>query len=159
MGIIWIPLNIVPILFCRSIAKSNTRKKTTYIFVITAVIILAFIDFCLAGAHIRYTCDISLAVCLLGALLLLENNQYSTAEESNANTIVYQLSIWICLVTIAVGTLLIFTNELSVIQYSNPDLFLWIRSLFCYWLYYYFIDREYLPWIPIPFVDKKNNTC
>lgn len=129
MGVLWIPLNLTPILFFKSISKSNKLKIITYLSVIVAVIMLAFIDFCLGGIHIRYACDISLALCLIGALILLETNP-CTQDESAASKKIYRISVLICLVTIFMGTALIFVNENNFVMKNNPDYYIWLENLF-----------------------------
>lgn len=129
IGVLTIPVNLAPILFYNLIPKQNKSKNITYILVYLSILFLAFIDFNLGGSFIRYTCDIALAIGFISALTLLEINQYSY-EMSIQSKAIYKISILICLMTIFIGTMLIFTNERNYIMNLNPDNFLFAKELF-----------------------------
>ena len=95
------------------------RRKLRYLVysLITAMAtVIAFLDFSLAGSHVRYTTDTTPMLALVGVLLLLE---FSKKKE---------IKIAACVMfaaTILMALPFVFDNETHVMIYTSPGLFSW----------------------------------
>lgn len=88
---------------------------------------LGYLDFLLGGIHIRYVCDLSLAVSLLAFLLILEHIHF---EGTRSSHILYVMTLGLLLLTVGRGWLTIFSNETNAIRQANPDFYLSVARMF-----------------------------
>ena len=129
-GLFQMPLNLGILLICflpGSKEKRDSLKKWTYCLLLLGSLGLGYLDFLLGGIHIRYVCDLSLAVSLLAFFLLLE---YVHFDRTRSSRILYMIVMWALLVTISRGWLTIFSNETNAILQKNPDFYLMAARMF-----------------------------
>ena len=81
----------------------------------------------MGGIHIRYVCDLSLALSLSSFLLILDQVHFDNTRSAR---ILYVIVLCALLVTIGRGLLLIFSNELNNVLLNFPDLYLKISRIF-----------------------------
>ena len=124
------PLNLGILLICfllGSKEKKDSLKKWTYSLLLLGILGLGYLDFLLGGIHIRYVCDLSLAVSLLAFFLLLE---YIHFDKTRSSRILYIIVTGALLMTIGRGWLTIFSNETNAILQRNPDFYLMTARIF-----------------------------
>lgn len=129
-GLFQMPLNLGILLSCFlfcSREKKDSKKKWSCALLLLGVLGLSYLDFLLGGIHIRYVCDLSLAVSLLAFFLLIK---YIHFEETRSSRILYLVTLWIFFVTIGRGWLTIFSNETNAILKGNPDFYLTTARMF-----------------------------
>lgn len=112
-----------------SVSKENKVKRWTYLLTITAAVILAFADFCLAGSHIRYTGDIMFPLALVGALVLMELSS-KTDEHQVFGNLVYKITAVAFIISTLVASALLFNNEADNIYHRAPEVFDFFAKLF-----------------------------
>ncbi len=106
--------------------KSSLHRQLCALL-IPAVLLLGYIDFLLGGIHIRYVCDLSLAVSLFSFFLLLKHIHFDRVSSAR---ILYVIVLFLLLVTIGRGFFTIFSNETNYILWRNPDFYLYIARMF-----------------------------
>lgn len=129
-GLFQMPLNLGILftgftLFSRE--KKNSLKKQICALLLLGILGLGYLDFLLGGIHIRYVCDLSLAVSLLAFLSVLE---YVHFEGARSSRILYTIVLGVLILTIGRGMLTIFSNETNAILKNNPDFYLRIARIF-----------------------------
>ena len=130
VGLFRMPLNLGIILagltFCGK-DKKDSLKRWTGGLMLLGILGLGYIDFLLGGIHIRYICDLSLAVSLLSFLLILGHIHFDGTRSSR---ILYVITLGLLLLTIGRGWLTIFSNETNAIRQANPDFYLYVAQIF-----------------------------
>ncbi|MCI8744788.1 MAG: hypothetical protein HFI25_03790 [Lachnospiraceae bacterium] len=130
VGLFRMPLNLGIILagltFCGK-DKKDSLKRWTGGLMLLGILGLGYIDFLLGGIHIRYVCDLSLAVSLLAFLLILG---YVHFDGTRSSRILYVITLGLLLLTIGRGWLTIFSNETNAIRQANPDFYLSVARMF-----------------------------
>ena len=126
------PLNLgifllVPLLATRFRDKKDSRKKLIPACLLLGILVLGYLDFMLGGIHIRYVCDLSLALSLCSFLMILDLIHFDGTRSAR---ILYVIVLLAFLLTIAKGLLLIFSNETNDVLLHNPDFFLKISRIF-----------------------------
>lgn len=130
VGLFQMPLNLGILLssfLLTSKEKKDSLKKWTCGLLLFGILGLGYIDFLLGGIHIRYVCDISLAVSLLSFFLLIK---YVHFDRTRSSQILYLITLGILFTTIGRGWLTIFSNETNAILQKNPDFYLMISRIF-----------------------------
>ena len=92
-----------------------------------AALALGYLDFMLGGIHIRYVCDLTLALSVLSLFLILEQIHFDGTRSAR---ILYTIVLFLLLVTIGRGFLTIFSNETNDILLRNPDFYLYVSRIF-----------------------------
>lgn len=131
-GLFQMPLNLgifllVPLLATRFRDKKDSRKKLIPACLLLGILVLGYLDFMLGGIHIRYVCDLSLALSLCSFLMILDLIHFDGTRSAR---ILYVIVLLAFLLTIAKGLLLIFSNETNDVLLHNPDFFLKISRIF-----------------------------
>lgn len=112
------------------LSSLRNRKKLgtegTY-FVSTSLIfiaLIAWIDMCLAGSHVRYVSDILLVVTILACFTMIRS--YS----DNPSRFKKYAFVFLMICSILVGTALIFDNEVDLIRKNAPAILLEFQRMF-----------------------------
>ena len=131
-GLFQMPLNLgifllAPVLLTRSREKKDSRKKIVLTCLLLGILTLGYVNFLMGGIHIRYVCDLSLALSLSAFLLILDQVHYDNTRSAR---ILYFIVLCALLITIGRGLLLIFSNELNNVLLNFPDLYLKISRIF-----------------------------
>lgn len=133
-GLLNLPLNfgifLAGFTIFSNASKKASHQKSTYILAILGILGLGYLDFSMGGVHIRYTCDLALAVAILSLLLLLEHVSFSNVKSGQ---ILYGLSLVLCMSTIFLGILMVFSNENHYLAKENPDFYIQIARLLRNW--------------------------
>ncbi len=130
VGLFRMPLNLgiilVGLTFCGKDKKDSLKRWTSGLMLL-GILGLGYVDFLLGGIHIRYVCDLSLAVSLLAFLLILGHIHFDGTRSSR---ILYVITLGLLLLTIGRGWLTIFSNETNAIRQANPDFYLSVARMF-----------------------------
>ena len=133
-GLLQMPLNLgifllIPAVFTRSSSsdRNGLLKKQTGVLVLLAALALGYLDFMLGGIHIRYVCDLTLALSVLALFLILEQIHFDGTRSAR---ILYVIVLCAILVTIGRGVLTIFSNETNDVLLKNPDFYLYVSRIF-----------------------------
>ena len=132
-GLFQMPLNLgifllIPLVFTKcSSDRNGLLKKQTGVLVLLAALALGYLDFMLGGIHIRYVCDLTLALSVLSLFLILEQIHFDGTRSAR---ILYTIVLFLLLVTIGRGFLTIFSNETNDILLRNPDFYLYVSRIF-----------------------------
>ena len=133
-GLLQMPLNLgifllIPAVFTRSSSsdRKGLLKKQTGVLVLLAALALGYLDFMLGGIHIRYVCDLTLALAVLALFLILEQIHF---DRTRSARILYVIVLCAILVTIGRGVLTIFSNETNDVLLKNPDFYLYVSRIF-----------------------------
>lgn len=129
-GLFQMPLNLGILLSCfllGSKEKKDSLKKWTCGLLLLGILGLGYLDFLMGGIHIRYVCDLSLAVSLLAFFLVIK---YIHFEGTRSSRILYLITLSMLFITIGRGWLTIFSNETNAILQSNPDFYLMVSGMF-----------------------------
>lgn len=133
-GLLQMPLNLgifllIPAVFTRSSSsdRKGLLKKQTGVLVLLAALALGYLDFMLGGIHIRYVCDLTLALSVLALFLILEQIHFDGTRSAR---ILYVIVLCGLLLTIGRGLLTIFSNETNDILLRNPDFYLYVSRIF-----------------------------
>lgn len=136
-GLFQMPLNLGIFLLAPLLAKGrrsdalqkkkDSLKKKTFSFLLLGILVLGYINFLLGGIHIRYVCDLSLALSLMAFMLILDQIHFDGTRSAR---ILYAIVLALLLVTIGRGLLVIFSNETNDILLHYPDFFLRISRIF-----------------------------
>ncbi len=133
VGLMQMPLNLGLFLLLSLVCtktssdRNLTLKKQTGLLVLLAALALGYLDFCLGGIHIRYVCDLSLALALLSLFLILAQVHFDGTRSAR---ILYVIVLGILLLTIGRGLLVIFSNETNDVLTKNPDFYLYVSRIF-----------------------------
>ena len=129
-GLFQMPLNLgiflAGLTFCLK-DKKKSFKRWSCGLLLVGILGLGYLDFLLGGIHIRYVCDLSLAVSLLAFLLILEHIHF---EGTRSSHILYVMTLGLLLLTVGRGWLTIFSNETNAIRQANPDFYLSVARMF-----------------------------
>lgn len=132
-GLLSLPLNLGVFLLgwtCFSKSRTTPLKKPTYILLLVAALALGYVDFTMAGVHIRYVADLALVISILSLLLIFE---HITLSNVKSGQILYAITVALLLATIVLGILLAFSNENFDLEKVNPDFFIRIARLLRSW--------------------------
>ncbi|MGI6524493.1 MAG: hypothetical protein ACOX2O_04255 [Bdellovibrionota bacterium] len=129
MGALWFPINLA-IFVCGYTFNKNNLKKITFLSVLLSLVFIAFVDFCLGGVHLRYVSDLALSLALLSSLTILSLTRVSETPQIGkvGRTIFRRTSYGLCLLSIFVGFVLVFSSEGNAIKKKNPDIYLKAES-------------------------------
>lgn len=130
VGLFRMPLNLGIVLAGLTLCgkdKQASLKRWTSGLMLLGILGLGYLDFLLGGIHIRYVCDLSLAVSLLAFLLILGHIHF---EGTRSSRILYVITLGLLLLTIGRGWLTIFSNETNAIRQVNPDFYLYVAQMF-----------------------------
>jgi hypothetical protein len=112
--------------------KINGRLlKITVGSVVIVSVLLAFINFTIGVIGFRYTCDIRPALALLSGLIMLFCWQ-NVSGDSNSCGILYSIFISACVITIILGSLMIFSGEMIWIYKLAPQIYAKWFNLFLF---------------------------
>ena len=131
-GLLQMPLNLglflaVPVFLAGRREKKDSQKKLVSACLLAGILILGYVNFLLGGIHIRYVCDLSLALSLLSFLLILDQVHFDGTRSAR---ILYVAALCALLLTAGRGLLLIFSNETNDVLLNNPDFYLKISRIF-----------------------------
>lgn len=101
---------------------NNKKARNTAYLSLVSVVIVAIIDMCFGGVHLRYVADIMFVLTLLGILTLLlfvGNQKRGSAKFAIAFSVVTALLI----ATVFVEIPLCFDNERDMILHYHPEFF------------------------------------
>ena len=129
MGVLWFPINLA-IFVCGYTFNENNLKKITFLSVVLSLVVIAFVDFSIAGVHLRYVSDLALSLALLSSLTILSLTKVSKTPQIGqvGRSIFRRTSYGLCLLSVFVGLILIFSNEGNAIKKMSPDLYLMVES-------------------------------
>ena len=135
-GLFQMPLNfgiflLIPLLGTRFREKKDSRKKLVPACLLVGILILGYLNFMLGGIHIRYVCDLGLALSLCSFIMTLDLIHFDGTRSAR---FLYVIVLCAFLVTVLRGLFLIFSNETNDILLNNPDFYLKIRQIFCWYL-------------------------
>lgn len=129
-GLFQMPLNLG--LFLAGLTLGRKEKKDSVKrwicgLLLAAILGLGYLDFLMGGIHIRYVCDLSLAVSLLAFFLILGHIHF---EGTRSSRILYVITLGFLLITVGRGWLTIFSNETNAVRLANPDFYLSAARMF-----------------------------
>lgn len=107
-------------MFAAPFVKDSKRKFKNY-FLFTLVVmsfVVAFVDMCKGGVHIRYTADILLPLALVGVVGLFDFLSVLKANKFKHYSLAYVAVVALMLISIGIGTALCFASE-NMNLYSN----------------------------------------
>lgn len=110
----------------RVLRRKPLEKKALYIGVMAAACVILWVSFCMTNVMYRYFCDAAVGLGLLAALVLLEVLGGDAAQRRKG---LYGAACLMCVVTMAVGFLLCFSNRDLYIQRLNPDVYIAVARL------------------------------
>lgn len=106
-------------------------KKHTYILGLILAVVVAFLDYCMAGVIFSYVCDILPVLCLMSVWVLLDvEKQFTTSGAAAKYTCA-------CTVVVAATVALVFLELLT--QYNTgiyrtiPNIMFTAEDLLCFW--------------------------
>lgn len=106
-------------------------KKYTYIIALVIALLVACVDYCMAGVIFSYVCDILPALCLLSVWVLLDAERQFTSSASAAK---YTCA---CTLIAAATVVLVFLELLTQygmgIYRTLPDIMFTAENLLCFW--------------------------
>ncbi|MDL2253900.1 hypothetical protein LJC49_07505 [Ruminococcaceae bacterium OttesenSCG-928-I18] len=111
----------------KALRKAPLVKKAVYLLVLLSSALLLWYTYCIGNIVYRYICDVTVALGLLAALLLLE---IASCRPAGEKKLVYLAAVLLCSFTILVGFLLCFQNERMLIRQYSPDFYILISRLF-----------------------------
>ena len=114
----------------RESGKVNVLKRSVYLLLIIAVLLIVFVNLCFAGVHIRYALDIMFPLTLLGVLILIETVTRLKEHSASVYTAAYKIVTFIFIATILLSVAFVFDNEPDNIIKYNPHLFMRLTELF-----------------------------
>lgn len=129
-GLFQMPLNLglfLAVLTLRGKEKKDSLKRWICGLLLAGILGLGYLDFLLGGIHIRYVCDLSLAVSLLAFFLILGHIHF---EGTRSSRILYVITLGLLLITVGRGWLTIFSNETNAVRLANPDFYLSAARMF-----------------------------
>ncbi|HPE94948.1 MAG TPA: hypothetical protein PLT66_02625 [Bacillota bacterium] len=98
--------------------KEKLEKNLFVILTLMTAVLLAFLDTCLAGVHIRYTTDMMMMVSIAAVILML------TVTSKRRFGIIHALAYGTMLASILLGFMLTIDNEVDLIMHNSADLLL-----------------------------------
>jgi hypothetical protein len=108
-------------------------KRITAWSVIVSAILLAFIDFCIAGLSFRYVADIFFVLGALSLIFLLDINNISIQPCKNMHArLIYSLTMTALVSTIVIEFFLLFKNEGHTIADNSPIIYHYLEKMFFY---------------------------
>ena len=111
-------------------ALPEKRRRGLLAILLTAVLFtlpVALAGYCLAGAALRYVCDILPTLCLAGALCLI---LLSSREGQSANGRAVAVACLLCAATVIVACCLVFSNYRNFIYLYSPCKYLYLHQAF-----------------------------
>ncbi len=117
-------------IFGISAVDSDKKKKHSYISLVLVAVLIAFMDLCLAGVHIRYLADIAMPVMLVGILVILEIAQKCERLGAKIQRYAFTAAFVIFVVTVLYATAFLFQNEADNLYKNYPDVFMFFENLF-----------------------------
>ncbi len=87
--------------------KKDLGKTLSYLFIPVCAIVLAFVDFCLAGVHLRYVFDIVPMLTFLGLLVWIELCKKAVGKNK---TVITCVGIVLCIAALIVSYGLVVTH-------------------------------------------------
>lgn len=114
------------------IYNDDCIKRYTYIVMIALAVILAWIDFCMAGVIFSYVCDIIPVLVLLSVWIILDTQQKLSEIPSASGKSVCVFSV------ISIATIVITLLELVSLYNSgnnapHENIFYALEDLLCFW--------------------------
>ena len=91
--------------------KDDSFRRAFELTLLSAAILLSFIDMCKAGALYRYTADIMIPILLIGLIAVFDVLAMMKDAPKRAYVTAYILAVLALAATIVAGFLLIFSNE------------------------------------------------
>ena len=112
MGVFNYPITwgffLTPVIF-----RKRDKFKTAYIITFAAAaVIMAYIDMCKAGSHYRYTIDILMPIILIAVLVIFDTLNVLKDISKKVYDIAYIFTVISMLITIYLGYLFMFGNEM-----------------------------------------------
>lgn len=131
-GLLCMPVNLFAFFVLAKNRETNNLKKATLVVVVLSVAAVSYIEFLMAGIHIRYVCDAALSFCLTAVLLMLDTTAGTWKDGKQAaimeqRTWLYHISVVCCILTICIGLLLVFSNERNYLV--NGDVYIQLANL------------------------------
>lgn len=108
----------------------DKTKKFTYLSAIGAAIVIAFLNMCMAGVHIRYEADIAFPVAFVAVLVLFELVCMAQNRSERAKKHIFFAVSALFVLSIVVSSALLFANEADNMYYNLPNLFMFFDGLF-----------------------------
>ncbi len=109
-----------------------TIKKLTYIIMFVIALVVAWLDFCMAGVIFSYVCDILPVLTLLSVWLLLESQQ-EMAKLPAVGGRATAIYIAVCAVTVVIAFLEILTFFNMALYQHFPNILFVLEDLICFW--------------------------
>ncbi|MDD2268982.1 MAG: hypothetical protein PHY15_05455 [Eubacteriales bacterium] len=106
VGAFMFPVTLAACFSPARLSKKKPDRGLFYVIMVAVAFVVAFLDFCLAGAHVRYTADVTPMLALVGVMVLLE----LTATKFGK---VFRVVSWVLFAsTIIVSVFLSFNSEI-----------------------------------------------
>lgn len=105
----------------RKLGNEGTAFVATSLFMVA---VIAWMDMCLAGTHVRYVSDILLVVTILACFTMIRS------FSENPSRIKKYAFVFLMMCSILVGTALIFDNEVDLIRKNAPAILLEFQRMF-----------------------------
>lgn len=126
-GAFTMPLTLCIFLLPMLGEKNRRGKMACYVCSIVMTVVIAVSGYIVAGVAQRYVCDILPVLCLVGALCALE---VTAAEIADRRGALQGILSAVCVMTIAVGLAMTFSNYRCFISEYSPDKYLHLYNLF-----------------------------
>lgn len=107
-------------------------KKYTYIIILILSLLLAWVDFCVAGVILNYVFDITPIFTLMSVFIMLETQQLTSKIPAIANKSTFAFSSVAVLTAIVVFAELLSLYELAL-QKHFPDIMFVLEDITCFW--------------------------
>lgn len=123
VGVFSIPYYLSLLLF-PFVKFRNRTEKGFIVMIVIAAFVLAYLDYCIGGAVVRYVCDLLVPLGLVAAVFVLK------LLKPGQTGMRYYVCVGIISVSLMIGVSLIFTNERSYFFNLQADLYIIIKNLF-----------------------------
>lgn len=127
LGILFIPM-IFGLFFIKFIKKRKHNENKMVPFGIAGALICMYLNFNLGGVQLRYHTDYLLILLLIAFLAIAQADTYLAAIENGY--VFRRIFLLLCLFTIFLGMMLIFSNQLHRILERNPMVYTELFKLF-----------------------------
>lgn len=128
VGALSFPVTAGSALAYRRNGHLERAEKYTLRLVIPSAVLVAFVDICLAGIHIRYSADVIFVLFLFGAPLICAF--VGERIKSSSYSFSYAVALLLVLISLAAGAAAVFDNENDYILKNFPLLYDSVRKLF-----------------------------
>lgn len=127
LGVLFIPM-LFGLPFIKYIKKLEHNENKMFFWGIAGSLLCMYLNFNLGGVQLRYHTDYILVLLLISFVAIAEADTCLTAfAEKN---VFHQVFVFLCFLTIFVGSILIFSNQLNRILELNPTFYTMMFKMF-----------------------------